>query len=169
MECGRINSRRDHAANRDAYLERMKDYAANNRPKINARLRAKRGEDSRFFDYMQTWRQENHDKVIAQQRAWREKNPLSHVIYAQNRRTRKLEAGGEFTVDDVLELVSLQKNKCASCLKKLSAGYHVDHIMPLFRGGTNDKYNLQILCPTCNLKKHAKDPIEWAQKNGRLL
>lgn len=26
-----------------------------------------------------------------------------------------------------------------------------------------------LLCPTCNLRKHAKDPIAWANENGRLL
>jgi len=41
--------------------------------------------------------------------------------------------------------------------------------MPLSRGGSNDKYNLQLLCPTCNLKKSAKDPIDFAQENGNLL
>jgi 5-methylcytosine-specific restriction endonuclease McrA len=41
--------------------------------------------------------------------------------------------------------------------------------MPLARGGSNDRLNLQCLCPQCNLSKNAKDPIAWAREQGRLL
>jgi hypothetical protein len=29
--------------------------------------------------------------------------------------------------------------------------------------------NLQMLCHACNMEKRARDPIEWAQDNGRLI
>lgn len=48
-------------------------------------------------------------------------------------------------------------------------GYHVDHIQPLALGGSNDKTNLQLLCPTCNTKKSAKHPIDFMQSRGLLL
>jgi hypothetical protein len=35
---------------------------------------------------------------------------------------------------------------------------HVDHIIPLARGGTNDITNFQALCPKCNLSKGVKLP-----------
>ena len=35
---------------------------------------------------------------------------------------------------------------------------HVDHIMPLARGGPNTLDNLQLLCARCNLAKGAKVP-----------
>lgn len=46
---------------------------------------------------------------------------------------------------------------------------HVDHIKALRRGGTNDRRNLQMLCQPCNNRKHAKDPIDYAQSLGLLL
>lgn len=40
---------------------------------------------------------------------------------------------------------------------------------PLARGGTNQRTNLQLLCPPCNLSKSAKDPIDFMQSRGFLL
>lgn len=65
-------------------------------------------------------------------------------------------------------IVYLQAGRCACCRKRL-ADFHVDHIVPLARGGTNDRRNMQVLCPSCNLDKGANDPIEFAQRQGRLL
>jgi len=62
-----------------------------------------------------------------------------------------------------------QKDRCAYCHKKLGRGYHVDHIVPLARGGTNERRNIQITCKQCNHIKRDKDPIKFAQELGRLL
>lgn len=34
--------------------------------------------------------------------------------------------------------------------------YHVDHIVPLHRGGTNDCSNLTLSCASCNSRKGSK-------------
>jgi 5-methylcytosine-specific restriction endonuclease McrA len=33
---------------------------------------------------------------------------------------------------------------------------HIDHIIPISKGGNSDPSNLQVLCRTCNLSKHDK-------------
>ena len=66
-------------------------------------------------------------------------------------------------------LYCLQKGKCVNCKKILKNKYHIDHIQPVARGGTNHYWNLQLLCPSCNCRKYAKDPIVWANENGRIL
>jgi 5-methylcytosine-specific restriction protein A len=43
--------------------------------------------------------------------------------------------------------------KCATCKDTLDEGYQVDHIVPLFAGGSNDLSNLQPLCAKCHAKK----------------
>lgn len=63
-----------------------------------------------------------------------------------------------------------QKGRCAACSKGLMRlGHHVDHIKPLARGGAHENVNLQLLCPTCNLSKGAKDPVDFMQSLGKLL
>lgn len=39
---------------------------------------------------------------------------------------------------------------CAYCGEPLGATWHVDHMTPLHRGGTNDAANLMPACPPCN-------------------
>jgi 5-methylcytosine-specific restriction endonuclease McrA len=51
----------------------------------------------------------------------------------------------------------------------LDGGFHVDHIKPLALGGQHEPGNIQLLCPTCNVRKSCTDPIQYAQRNGRLL
>jgi len=51
------------------------------------------------------------------------------------------------------------RGKCANCgagiTMELEADGHIDHIVPLAAGGSNDLVNLQLLCKECNLKKGA--------------
>lgn len=119
------------------------------------------------------YRDRNVDSCLARARRWKAENPEKAKNHLRKRRALKYSASGSHSHEDISAILSAQKAKCASCKKKLSVEgpgkYHIDHVMPLSKGGSNDKYNLQILCPSCNLSKHAKDPIEWAQTNGRLL
>lgn len=52
-----------------------------------------------------------------------------------------------------------ENGRCAICTSSLTgvidphAKIHIDHIIPISRGGTSDPTNLQILCHTCNLSK----------------
>lgn len=66
-------------------------------------------------------------------------------------------------------LERLQRMKCANCRACLRRGYHLDHIVPISKGGAHEERNVQLLCPPCNRRKSARMPIEWAQLNGRLL
>lgn len=116
------------------------------------------------------YRKLNPERYSQHHRAWRAANKEKLKAIRANRRSREMSAQGSHNSSDIKKIMIGQENRCASChcnLKK--TGYHVDHVIPLSRGGTNWPDNLQILCPTCNLSKGAKDPIEWAQENGRLL
>lgn len=46
-----------------------------------------------------------------------------------------------------------QQNLCFICMHPLDTFIHVDHIFPLYLGGTNSKLNLCITHPACNMDK----------------
>ena len=48
-----------------------------------------------------------------------------------------------------------QKWRCASCRSLLDETYEIDHIKPLFKGGTNVESNVQALCKRCHTMKSA--------------
>ena len=49
-----------------------------------------------------------------------------------------------------------QKWHCASCKIPLEKKtYEMDHVKPLFKGGTNAESNLQALCKRCHMLKSA--------------
>lgn len=57
--------------------------------------------------------------------------------------------------DEILALmIERDGDGCRSCGVS-GVPYHVDHVEPISRGGTNAPENLQILCAPCNLAKGA--------------
>jgi hypothetical protein len=53
-------------------------------------------------------------------------------------------------------LLARERNICANCgvsFSELHREAHIDHIVPIGRGGCNDLINLQLLCSVCNLDK----------------
>ena len=47
--------------------------------------------------------------------------------------------------------------RCRKCRDVLPATFQTDHIIPLYLGGSNEKKNLQALCPGCHSEKTADD------------
>ena len=80
-----------------------------------------------------------------------------------------MDSGGKYTPAQITELYLKQRGCCANCGAALGDKFHRDHRVALSDGGTNDITNIELLCKKCNLMKSKKDPIVWANQNGRLL
>lgn len=107
-------------------------------------------------------------KAIENRNYWTENRDRKRQ-YRRNRKARERGAEGSHAHDDIVSIYNLQAGKCAYCRKSLRADCHVDHILALSKGGTNDRQNLQLTCGKCNRSKGARDPIEFAQSTGRLI
>ena len=110
----------------------------------------------------------NRDKLAAYGSNYRKTHSELLRVYGQTRRARKKGAAGHHTVADIKAQYERQCGKCYYCGAKVGSSYHVDHVVPLSRGGSNDISNLVIACPTCNQKKRARLPHEFSE-GGRLL
>lgn len=124
------------------------------------------------------------DKVRATNQAWYAANtalckqrandhaaahPEAKRSRGRNYRARFRGAEGSHTGDDIKALYTKQCGRCVYCNVKLGDSYHVDHIVPLIKGGSNWPSNLQLTCVKCNNTKRATDPIEFARRLGKLL
>jgi 5-methylcytosine-specific restriction endonuclease McrA len=69
----------------------------------------------------------------------------------QNTRARKFGEIGEITSKQWHEILKQHNFSCAICGSK--DDICIDHIIPLSRGGTNTKDNIEPLCRSCNSKK----------------
>lgn len=165
-------AKRWRLAHRDEILARVKAARAADPEKARERERARYAENvKRIRRRKAEWRVANIETERARDKRYRENNREKVRIQWKARKSRKRGASGTFTPADIAALLQVQKHKCAHswCRVPLKDGHHIDHVMPLARGGSSDRRNLQLLCPACNMKKHAKHPIDFAQENGLLL
>lgn len=144
-------------ARREKRRERLRRY------RTNHLIKAKHCAESRAYYWA------NKEDVAQRVRAAYLKEPWKFIARAAKERAKRANAEGHFTTNDVVVIFERQKGKCANCRISVRRNRHVDHIQPLAKGGTNSPRNLQILCPPCNHRKHAKDPLVWNRENGRLL
>ena len=167
-KCVSIMGKKRWVKNRDKLLEvgrlRASAYYYANREAILAETRTRRQanpgsrcEESR--NYSERMKRENPVWWRAKRRA-----------DSANRRAAKRQAQGRFTAQDVEQQFTAQKGKCWWCTNPLETEgknrFHVDHRIPLAKGGTNAPENICCACPLCNLSKFSKMPWEF---NGRLL
>lgn len=165
-------SRRDGLQNRCKVCNRIaaSAWAAANPCKVMARSIARYAADARKeLSRNKEWRAANQDKIKAAKAAWRVKNPEARRIHNHNRRARKRANGGKLSPCLADKLFKLQHGKCACCHASIADGSHLDHVIPLALGGLNEDWNMQLLCPPCNLSKGAKHPVDFMQSRGLLL
>ena len=148
----------------DEYKAGRKAYAEANKERINAHRRAKLLEQGPKRNAgVQRWAQSEKGKAW-----WRAYAETKRAI-VRNRRAKQRASEGQHTPEDIADILRLQRGKCAYCRTGIRSGYHVDHIVAIANGGSNDRRNIQLLCPPCNMHKNAADPIAHAQRIGLLI
>lgn len=126
-------------------LIRKKEYKLRNREKVLASLR----------EYNKTPKARESNKRYMKTDVGR-LNGINSIY----RRRSKLKIGRhDFSNSDLQLLLALQGGKCACCHQEFSETRKLerDHIKPISKGGETTLENIQLLCRSCNAKKHDKE------------
>lgn len=186
-ECRCTLCRSEHAHHQRRYRVGCPEKTAENNRRYNAKNHAKRAALNRLYyavhrEEIRHHRAERREEIAEYDRlycaAHRDERRASNTAYdvahpgkraacCRNYRARKRGAPGTHTAADTRAQYDRQKGRCYWCGAKIAwRKKHVDHVIPLVLGGSNAPANLVISCPTCNQKKHAKHPMDFA---GRML
>lgn len=168
-ECNKSVCRAAYANNKEKYLAANKEWAKRNPEKIKEhRKMSIEKNPTGQAAASKRWRENNKDKFLAARKRWREENKELLRIFCINRR-RRIESAGKLSKNVAKIKFALQQGKCPCCTESIKNRYHIDHIIPIFLGGSNTDDNVQLLCPQCNLKKNAKHPVDYMQSLGYLI
>lgn len=162
----RTERRRENPRLAQKARERARRWFYENREQARRKRKAQYwGNPQKAIDDVRRWREENPERYRESSarhkyRHYRQ-NREKYNTYVRNRRARLRNAEGTHTASDIQRMYDEQDGKCHYCGSSLVDGFHVDHVIPISRGGSNSPENLVLTCPTCNLSKNDRLPDEW--------
>lgn len=105
------------------------------------------------------WYLRHRQAVDSIRRERRRANPIGWRIYRLRQRGREYGAAGDTTLEQLEARISYYGSRCWMCGGEF---HHIDHVIPLARGGSNWPANLRPACYRCNGQKHTRTPRELA-------
>lgn len=161
----------DYLINTDRYKAAARQWRLGNLEALKARatVYGKRNR-KRIMARQAEWVAANREKHAAYHRHygrhWRVANPERTRNYKQARRMREYGNPGSIGVPlrEWLRLVNRHGGRCAYCGERPEV-LHMDHVVPLARGGRHAIGNVLPACPPCNQTKAARFVVEW--RHGR--
>ena len=119
--------------------------------------------------YQKKYRIEKKDIIKEKRKEYMKKDFAKISKRNSNHKRRAIVKSGNINTSELKELFNNTK-RCYWCNKKLNKNkIQVDHYIPLSKDGEHLIENIVLDCPHCNMSKHDKDPLEFANKLGRLL
>lgn len=142
-----------------------KYYHAHTREILDKKREYKRQWYLKNRERLQEKRHANRERECEYEREYYRNHPWLRAKKNGARRAKLLEVGGSFTIEEINQLFELQHGICPYCNKLLygclNDAPHIEHKVPVSRGGSNDISNLCIAHASCNLKKGAKTDEEY--------
>jgi 5-methylcytosine-specific restriction endonuclease McrA len=136
-------------ANRESYTERTMRWFEANPERRLANVRA--------------WAERNTAHLRAKNLAWTRSHPDRVAVIGQRRRAAKRDNPDSVGVStrDWQRALRRADGRCYYCGAKPDETLHMEHVIPLSRGGRHAIGNVVPACRTCNLQKHDKLVSEW--------
>ena len=160
-ESSRKYNREYYSANKERLREYSREHGHEWRRENPEHAREWRAANK---EKVREWRVANKERLRQYARQWAKKNPekCCAIVAKRNALKRKATVG---SIEAIQRIYDLAQNgnrvRCYLCGKMIPKGErHVDHIVPLSKGGAHSASNLAVACASCNLKKHAKMPEE---------
>lgn len=153
--------RREDPEYRAWMAEYQKGWRANNRERLatyQAEWRKANPETSAAI--LRRYRDANPDAVREATRRYIEAHPEEAAAQARKASSKRRALKAEAYVDDIdpRDVLTVYGLNCYLCGEDidLAEGMHVDHVIPLSRGGMHSFGNVRPTHPSCNLRKHDK-------------
>jgi len=177
IERKRKYNREQYHKNKEKILEDKKKYYESNKEHLKKKSRD-RYQDTREEQkkYQKTYTQNNSEKIrIAKEIYYKDhKEEILNKckvynktiegkitnIKRRHKRRASIQNNGVYVLSVKFFNKHFNQLFCSYCGGALT-DRHLDHIIPVSRGGTHSEGNLITVCPTCNLKKSGKFLIEY--------
>ena len=178
---------KERRARYDASEERRAaraEYAKSERGRaVNKKCQDRFRHSERRKEWMANWAQPESDKIrraiyaqtperkAAQARwAMSPAGKASRTAYNHKRRLLRGQTPiDEFASPEYVKKLRAEQTTCAYCCKPLDfKRRHIDHVIPIAKGGKHIEDNLVICCQSCNSSKGAKGLIQWLMAGGHI-
>lgn len=124
--------------------------------------------------YRKRYRINHRDKLNAASRKW-QKTPRGRMNYTRGNHRRRarilgLTSDPKAIAEWLREIRTKPFIRCHWCGTKVSSRkIHMDHVIPLSKGGSHTIGNLCAACPDCNCEKRAKSLTDWIARGQTFL
>jgi 5-methylcytosine-specific restriction endonuclease McrA len=142
-------------------------YKAENSHKISEDgKRYRKNNVEKMRSYFQQYREKNAKKIADRLKRYNEKYPEIGMEAKAKNRAKRRDAAKSLT--DVQKKINRQFFLMSRRLKQcLNINWHVDHIIPISRGGLHVPSNLMVMPAKLNLRKSARTDLDFSQWRTR--
>ena len=142
-----------------------------------------RGHKEEKYEYDKQYRLENKERLDALKQQYNQtpkgkairraigirylQTPNGKASQCAGRFRRRVRIGDNLVTSELkIEVIDASNGICPYCGNPINGDGHIDHIIPVSRGGTNGLGNLVYCCAHCNLSKNNKDLNQWLSEMG---
>jgi 5-methylcytosine-specific restriction endonuclease McrA len=154
-----------------ASIDAQRAWHAENRERLNAQRRHRYATDAAYREYRKAkaaeldqrdgsrlaqWVADHPEEHAAAQRRYKAEHPEQVLADARVRRARQ---AGAPRVERIYRAVVWQRDEGVCHLCSTAADpidWHLDHVVPLARGGSHTYDNVAVAHPLCNMRKGAR-------------